>query len=586
MKSELQKLRSILTREEKWWMVLVLTSMLLVAALEVVSISSVPLVLTFILEPDLVERYPVPEFLSNWVERTTATERLVWGGSIFLAVFSLRTAAVVGSRYLQLLTAARRQTRLATRLFSAYVHAPYELFLVRDSSELVRNLQSGAMRAAGEIVSTLLALVQNAIVLLAVVLLLAVSNFFVTLVSLSVLGLFGFLFMRFTSVKASRLGNQEMEQRKLQLKELRQIFEGIREIKVTGSTEFFTRKFSNGVSLIANAQEWKLFMGFLAAPLMELLAILALLLVPAMLLYEGHSIRDSGAMVSMFALAFFRLKTNLSSILGALTSLRFNLVNLAPIYNDLLAGVAPASSGKPKPVDDTPQPSDIVLSAVCYRYPQGERAALDTVTVRIPQGARVALTGNSGSGKSTLLDILLGVLKPASGTVTVGEMDIHSNLDAWHTHIAHVPQRVFLLNDSIRHNVAFGIQDGSIDDARVWDALAQVQMKELVMALPDGLDTNLNERGLRLSGGQQQRIGIARALYRRPGYLILDEPTASLDNDSELLLLESLSRLPQEVTVIMTAHRPATLQYCNMVLTMQGGKLVDSTKPDCSNGTG
>src|SRR5690606_9679741 len=160
-------------------------------------------------------------------------------------------------------------------------------------------------------------------------------------------------------------------------------------------------------------------------PLMELLAITALLLVPAMLLYDGNSVRDSGAMVSMFALAFFRLKTNLSSMLGAITNLRFNLVNLAPIYNDLLAAVTPASLHATQFADKGSERGDVVLDSVFYRYPQVERVALNGVTVRIPQGARVALTGNSGSGKSTLLDILLGILKPSSGTVTVGNMNIH-----------------------------------------------------------------------------------------------------------------------------------------------------------------
>src|SRR5690606_14552935 len=217
-----------------------------------------------------------------------------------------------------------------------------------------------------------LALVQNGIVLVAVVLLLAFSNLFVTLVSLSALGFFGYLFMRFTSVKANHLGNQEMQQRKLQLQELRQIFEGIREIRVTGSADFFTGKFTRAVFLIANAQEWKLFMGFLAAPLMELLAILALLLVPAMLLYEGHSIRDSGAMVSMFALAFFRLKTNLSSMLSALTNLRFNLVNLGPIYDDLLASQARKRAAAPAIPEVPGAEGDLLVTGVSYRYPQGE----------------------------------------------------------------------------------------------------------------------------------------------------------------------------------------------------------------------
>lgn len=578
MKAELQKLRSILTREEKWWMVLVLASMLLVAAFEVVSISSVPLVLTFILDPELVGNYPLPVFLTAWIERTTAVERLVWGGSFFLGVFALRTAAVVGSRYLQLLTAARRQTRLATRLFQAYMQAPYEFYLTRDSSELVRNLQTGAMRAAGEIVSTVLSLVQNCIVLIAVVLLLLISNTFVTIVALSVLGVFGAIFVRLTALQARQLGNQEMQQRKQQLKELRQVFEGIREVKISGSTDFFSRRFGRAVELIANAHEWKLFLGFISAPLMELLAIFALLLVPAMLMYEGHSIRDSVALVSMYALAFFRLKTNISSVLGAITSLRFNFVNLAPIYADLVRPVTKSSGSTSAPNSAPESGSDLVLDKVSYRYPEGSTDALHELTLRIPAGSRVALIGPSGSGKSTLLDILLGVLQPTGGKVTVGEMDIHESPAAWHARIAHVPQRVYLLNDSLRNNIAFGVPEELVNDSRIQEILEQVQLTELLDSLVDGLGTNLGERGLRISGGQQQRINIARALYRKPSWLFMDEPTAALDNETELALAKTFNQLPRDMTIITVSHRQAFIESYDYILNMDAGSITSFTK--------
>lgn len=578
MRTELQKLRSILTREEKWWMVLVLASMLLVAALEVVSISSVPLVLTFILEPELVERYPLPEFLSNWVERTTATERLVWGGSIFLAVFSLRTAAVVGSRYLQLLTAARRQTRLAARLFQAYMQAPYEFYLTRDSSELVRNLQTGTMRAAGEIVSTLLSLAQNCIVLVAVFLLLLISNTFVTLVALSVLGVFGTLFAQLTAVKARQMGNQEMQQRKLQLKELRQVFEGMREIKISGSTEFFSRRFNRAVELIANAHEWKIFLGFMSAPLMELLAIFALLLVPALLMHEGHSIRDSVSLVSMYALAFFRLKTNISSILGAITSLRFNFVNLAPIYDDLVRPVSSPLESASATNQALESGSDIVLDKVSYRYPESNTDALRELTLRIPAGSRVAIVGPSGSGKSTLLDVLLGILQPTGGEVTVGQVDIHASPAAWHARIAHVPQRTYLLNDSLKNNIALGVPGELVDETRIRELLRQLHLEEFVDSLPDGLETSLGERGLRISGGQQQRISIARALYRRPSWLFMDEPTAALDNETELALAQAFRRLPRDMSIITVSHRQAFIEGYDYILNMDSGRITSFTQ--------
>ena len=224
----------------------------------------------------------------------------------------------------------------------------------------------------------------------------------------------------------------------------------------------------------------------------------------------------------------------------------------------------------------------IHVQDISFSYPDNEKKVLDHLDLEIPKNSSVAFIGQSGAGKTTLADVILGILEPSEGKIMAGGKDVFQNLDAWHHKIGYIPQSIYLLDDTIRRNIAFGIEEAQIDDRRMQYAIERAQLRELIDSLKDGLDTEIGEGGVRLSGGQRQRIGIARALYNEPEILILDEATSALDNETEAAVMEAIERLHGEMTLLIIAHRLSTIQNCDYVYEIRDGKaILDETKGQC-----
>ncbi|MDY4069540.1 MAG: ATP-binding cassette domain-containing protein, partial [Lachnospiraceae bacterium] len=225
--------------------------------------------------------------------------------------------------------------------------------------------------------------------------------------------------------------------------------------------------------------------------------------------------------------------------------------------------------GEKLPVKDK-----IVLDNITYAYPNTEKLIFDHAHMEIPVGSSVGIVGGSGSGKTTIVDILLGLLNIREGQITADGTDIQTNYRSWLKNVGYIPQMIFLLDDDIRKNVAFGIPEEEIDEDRLWYALKEAQLDEFVKTLPEGIHTGIGERGIRISGGQRQRIGIARALYNDPEVLILDEATSALDNDTEAAIMESINRFQGRKTLVIIAHRLQTIEKCDMVYRVENGKIL------------
>ena len=216
----------------------------------------------------------------------------------------------------------------------------------------------------------------------------------------------------------------------------------------------------------------------------------------------------------------------------------------------------------------------ITMKDITYSYPNSDKLIFDHADLEIPVGAAVGIVGTSGAGKSTVVDIMLGLLEPKNGTIYADDVDVKTQYRGWLKNVGYIPQMIFMLDDTIRRNVAFGVPDDKIDEARLWEVLKEAQLDEFIKTLPEGLDTSIGERGIRLSGGQRQRIGIARALYEDPEVLILDEATSALDGDTEAAIMASINRLHGKKTLIIIAHRLQTIEKCDMVYRVENGKAV------------
>ena len=301
-----------------------------------------------------------------------------------------------------------------------------------------------------------------------------------------------------------------------------------------------------------------------------------------MLFRSGPEISGILPTLGLFAATAFRVMPSIGRVIASIQTIGYNRAFIRTVYRDLQL---------PRPDESevvTPMHlgSGVALRGVSFRYANAHRQALDGVSIEVARGEAVGIIGSSGAGKSTLVDVLLGLLAPSSGSIDVDGQSIALNVRGWQRLIGYVPQSIYLIDDTIRKNVAFGVPERDIDDLAVQRALHAAQLDEFVQSLPSGIDTIVGERGVRLSGGQRQRIGIARALYHDPEVLVLDEATSSLDTETERGVMDAVRDLLGSKTIIIVAHRVSTVSYCSRVYRMEDGRVVGSGSPDVMTGSG
>lgn len=572
MLSQLKKLFALLNKRDKLWLIVILAFMLLASALEVISIGSVPLAIMLVADPVRLQSFPLISDFTASLTNLPRSKLVIWAGLGFMLVFTFRTVILLLSKYMLIRFAASRQVRISTELFRRYLFAPYLYHLSHNSSELIRNIQVGAIRAGSVIITRLLGGIQNVLILLAVMLLLFLAEPLVTLVCLLVFGVAAVSFMRLTASRTRALGQLEMTKRREALQILRQTLEGIREIRLLGKSNYFIQAFHERIQNVAFAQRDKQILTFLSGPLLEILALLTLLVITFSLLALGRDMAETVALLGLYAIAFVRIKSSLAAVLRTFTNLAYSLVAIDPVYDGLknLPGIESEEACS----ETLYIHEQLQLSNVSFSYPEVTDKVIDDLSLDIPKGSYIGLVGATGSGKSTLINLLTGILQPESGRVLVDGHDIQRKLSAWQRNIGYVPQDLFLMDDTIIRNIAIGVRDENIDSDRVLDALRKACLLDFIQSLPVGLETMVGERGVRLSGGQKQRISIARALYRNPGILILDEATASLDHKTELEFLDAIRMLRNQITIISVAHRLSTLEECDSIYEFSKGRLV------------
>jgi ATP-binding cassette subfamily C protein len=360
---------------------------------------------------------------------------------------------------------------------------------------------------------------------------------------------------------------------------LQQSLHGFRDIAILDRREYFAEEYERVREEIGRTRYLRQLLGDVPRVALETGLVLFVALLVAGWAVAGPRPEDSFAVLGMFAYAALRVLPSVSRVVLQLNELRFGSASAATVHKDLIATESAAASvprvHRGEPLEPVPLRRSIRLEQVSYRYPGADRNAVDGVDVEIGTGESIGIVGPTGGGKSTLIDLVLGLLSPDSGRVLVDDSDIHTQLDGWQRNLGVVPQAVYLLDSTLRRNIALGVADDAIDDARVQEAIRLAQLEPFVAALPKGLDTAVGERGVRLSGGERQRVAIARALYRRPAVIVFDEGTSALDNETESELLRALASLRRGRTLLIVAHRLTTVRDCDRILVVDGGRIID-----------
>ncbi len=380
-----------------------------------------------------------------------------------------------------------------------------------------------------------------------------------------------------TRARITAWGQAHEHHEGLRLQHLMQGLGAAKDVKLFGREHDFLAQYHVHNSRSARTEQLQQTLRQLPRLWLELFTVASLAALVVSLVARGRDMTNIVPTIGLFAAAAFRLMPSVNRILGSVQSLRYSAPVIETLHDELrLSALDPAARfGGPA----LALHREVRLIDVSYSYPGAAAPALNRVSMNIQAGESVGLIGPSGSGKSTLVDVLLGLLTPTSGQVRVDGQDIQSSLRGWQDQIGYVPQSIYLTDDTLRRNVAFGLPDEQIDDSAVGKAIKAAQLEDFVASLPDGLDTLVGERGVRLSGGQRQRIGVARALYHDPAVLVLDEATSSLDTAAERSVMEAVGQLQGSKTLLVVAHRLTTVERCDRLYRLDQGRIVAEGAP-------
>jgi ABC-type multidrug transport system fused ATPase/permease subunit len=577
MNAQLRKLRRILTPTQRRSALGLLGLMIVGMTLETASTGMVIPAIALMMQQDLAANYPQFQPLLAALGDPTPSEL------ILKVILALAGIYVVKNVFLAFL--AWRQTRFAfgvqaqisQRLFTIYLRQPYTFHLQRNSAQLIRNVLGEVSMLAQAIIATL-NMATELLVLLGITALLLAVEPLGTLIAVAVLGAAAWSFHFAVRTRVVRWGELRQLHDGLRLQHLQQGLGGAKDVKLLGRESNFLDQFGEHTAQSVRVGQYQATLQMLPRLWLEVLAVVGLATLVIAMLAQGRETATIMPTLGLFAAAAFRLMPSVNRMISAIQVLRFSLPVVNSLHEELKLASAEPPRGRQGPAVPGLQ-SEVQLAGVTFTYPAAATPALTDLSLRIRKSESVGFVGPSGSGKSTLVDVVLGLLTPNAGQVLVDGEDIQKNLRAWQDQIGYVPQSIYLTDDTLRRNVAFGLPDDAIDEAAVRRAIGAAQLEEFVAGLPKGLDTIIGERGIRLSGGQRQRIGIARALYHDPAVLVLDEATSALDTDTERGVMQAVNALQRSKTVLIVAHRLSTVSGCDRRYQLEQGRIVADSVP-------
>lgn len=578
MTSVLSKIHLLLTPAERKSALAVLGLMAIGMMLETIGVGLVIPVIALLMQDDLVARYPAFAFALNQLGNPSQQALIVGAMLGLVGIYLAKNLFLAFLAWQQTRFAFGVQAQISQRLFTTYLRQPYTFHLQRNSAHLIRNVTGEVSVFTYNILIPAMTLLTEGLVLLGIATLLLVVEPLGTLIVVLVIGGAAWGFHHSTRARIARWGEARQHHEGLRLQHLQQGLGGAKDVKLLGREGDFLAQYR--VHNIQSARVGQLQSTLQQLPRLwlELLAVAGLATLVLAMLSQGRNMANIVPTLGLFAAAAFRLMPSVNRVLGAVQALRYGLPVINTLHEELQLD-APEPAAKNTNGSAAFQ-SEIRLANITYTYPSAPTLALNQLALSIRKGESVGFIGPSGSGKSTLVDVILGLLAPDAGQVAVDGQDIQTNLRGWQDQIGYVPQSIYLTDDTLRRNVAFGLPDEQIDDVAVQRAIRAAQLEEFVTSLPDGSETIVGERGIRLSGGQRQRIGIARALYHDPAVLVLDEATSALDTATERGVMQAVRALHGTKTIVIVAHRLSTVEHCDRLYQLQEGRVADEGAPD------
>jgi len=558
---------NLFTRKDRVAFIRIVLMVIVGMFLETISLGIVVPIIGILTQDDYQQKYP---FIVDIFGELSREELISAVMVAMVLIYIVRSLFLFWSLWIQKGFSASVSGRLSQSLFAIYLRQPYMFHLQRNSSTLMRNAKNAtSVVTCG--VDPFMVLLTDGLVAIAMFTLLIYVEPIGTIAVLLVFGLSTSTFQRLTRRRIDSWGHQVDHHETKILQHLQEGFGGAKDVKILGrENEFLSQHEKHLKRSIRISRVYNVILT-LPRSFMEIITIVGLCLLVVSMVVRGRELSEIVPVLGLFAAAAFRVMPSINRLLMATQTLIFNRSIIAAVYRDFQLD----APDRGKYVKNSPFANSLELHDVSFQYPTAARASLQNVSLVVRRGEAVGFVGPSGAGKSTLVDVILGLFAPTAGEVRVDGHNIQENLRNWQNQIGYVPQSIYLTDDTLRRNVAFGLSDENIDDKLVAEAIRLAQLDAFVESLPDRLETVVGERGVRLSGGQRQRIGIARALYHNPSVLVLDEATSSLDTPTEHGVMQAVQALQGTKTVIIVAHRLSTVEYCDRLYRIEDSRITE-----------
>lgn len=519
------------------------------------------------------------QIFCNWLGIQDVTTLVIILLFMLVGVFVGKNIFLVILYYVQAKFVNNNRCRVSKNLLSQYLHRPYEYYLYADSASILRTIY-GDMDNVFNLLLQCMNLAAEVVVSVCLATVLFVVDAGMMCLLIVILGVTTLLIAKIIKPRLKDAGENSRTEQSNLYKWILQSVSGIKEVKVLHKENYFVDSYTDSAVRYAKHQIKNNVFANIPKLLIESVTIGGVLAYIAVRVMMGTPISSMMTMLIAFAAAAMRLLPSVNRINTYMANIAYYQPALDFIYDTVDMKLIREQEQIDEYNRNNPNPNVITLQKqielknITYRYPNTERDIFKDANMVIPVGKSVGVVGASGAGKTTIVDVLLGLLDLQNGVITSDGKNIFDNYAGWLSHVGYIPQTIYMLDDSIRNNIAFGVPQENISDERIWEVLEEAQMKDFVRGLPEGLDTQIGERGVRISGGQRQRLGIARALYHNPELLIFDEATSALDNDTETAIMEAIDKLHGQKTMVIIAHRLRTIENCDMIMEVKDGKIM------------